>query len=136
MKREELYKSAKSILHEDFCLNGKCSYYDKCERGEGNVPPRKNSCNYDFALSMMIRGIDLAVDNLPSPWINVNDDLPCNHEGLIRGTEISEGTKTFKVFVTNVYGENWSDYMIYKNGKWRWNSYEPDYWMSAPKLPK
>ena len=45
-------------------------------------------------------------------------------------------SKTVKVFVTNIYGENWSDYMIYKNGKWRWNSYEPDYWMPAPKLPK
>lgn len=81
-------------------------------------------------------GLDVADSNPKSPWISVEDDLPCNHEELIRGTEISERTKTFKVFVTNIYGENWSDYMIYKNGKWRWNSYEPDYWMPAPKLPK
>ena len=81
-------------------------------------------------------GLEVADSNPISPWISVKDDLPCNHEELIRGTEISEGTKTFKVFVTNIYGENWSDYMIYKKGKWRWNSYEPDYWMPAPKLPK
>lgn len=102
------------------------------------IPPSENGRKYEQAL--MATGFEAGVkwaDKHPkSPWISVKDDLPCNHEELIRGTEISEGTKTFKVFVTNIYGENWSDYMIYKNGKWRWNSYEPDYWMIAPKLSK
>ena len=82
---------------------------------------------------MFLEGAKFALEN---QCISVEDDLPCNHEELIRGTEISEGTKTFKVFVTNVYGENWSDYMIYKNGKWRWNDFEPAYWMIVPKLLK
>ena len=69
------------------------------------------------------------------PWISVKDDLPCNHKKLLM-IDNKQCPKTFKVFVTNIYGENWSDYMIYKNGKWQWNSYEPDYWMPAPKLPK
>ena len=102
------------------------------------ISPSRNGRTYEQ--SMMATGFEAGVkwadENPKSPWISTKDDLPCNHEELIRGTEISEGTKTFKVFVTNVYGENWSDYMIYKNGKWRWNSYEPEYWMPAPKLPK
>ena len=89
------------------------------------IPPSENGRKYEQAL--MTTGFEAGVkwaDKHPkSPWISVKDDLPCNHEELIRGTEISEGPKTFKVFVTNIYGENWSDYMIYKNGKWRWNSY-------------
>ena len=82
---------------------------------------------------VFLEGAKFALEN---QLIRVNEDLPCNHEELIRGTEISEGTKTLKVFVTNIYGENWSDYMIYKNGQWRWNNYEPDYWMPAPKPAK
>ena len=77
-----------------------------------------------------LEGAKFALEN---QWIRIEDDLPCNHKELLDNKQCS---KTFKVFVTNIYGENWSDYMIYKNGKWRWNSYEPDYWMPAPKLPK
>ena len=94
---------------------------------------KKKSEEYGKLAPVFLEGAEFALEN---QWISVEEDLPCNHEELIRGTEISEGTKTFKVFVTNIYGENWSDYMIYKNGKWRWNSYEPDYWMIAPKLSK
>ena len=102
------------------------------------IPPLRDGRTYEQALMAtgFEAGVKWADENPKSPWISTKDDLPCNHEELIRGTESSEGTKTFKVFVTNIYGENWSDYMIYKNGKWRWNSYEPEYWMPAPKLPK
>ena len=130
MTREELYKSAKSILHEDFCLNGKCPYYDKCERGEGNVPPRKNSCNYDFALSMMIRGIDLAVDNLPSPWINVNDDLPCNHEELLMTPHHT------KDVIVKIEGQITFERMIqHSDGHWMFTS-AVTHWFPIPELPK
>ena len=80
---------------------------------------------------VFLEGAKFALEN---QWINVEDDLPCNHKELL--IDNKQCSKTFKVFVTNIYGENWSDYMIYKNGKWRWNSYGPDYWMPAPKLPK
>ena len=78
-----------------------------------------------------LEGAEFALNN---QFISVKEDLPCNHKELLRDNK--QCPKTFKVFVTNIYGENWSDYMIYKNGKWRWNSYEPDYWMPTPKLPK
>ena len=81
-------------------------------------------------------GARWADKNPKSPWISVNDDLPCNHEELIYGTEISEGTETIEVFAINQYGDIWDDYMVYENDKWRWNDFEPDFWMIAPKLPK
>ena len=71
-----------------------------------------------------------------SPWISVEDDLPCNHEELICWPEIDEGTETVEVFARNEHGDIWDDYMVYENGKWRWNDFEPSYWMIAPKLPK
>lgn len=76
-------------------------------------------------------------DSHPKPaWISINDDLPCNHNELIHGTEVSEGTETVEVFARNEHGDIWTDYMIYENGKWRWNDFEPAYWMVPPKLPK
>ena len=81
-------------------------------------------------------GAKWADENPKSPWINVNDDLPCFHEELICGTEISEGTKTIKVFAINEHNDIWTDYMIYENYKWRWNDFEPDFWMIAQKVQK
>ena len=81
-------------------------------------------------------GLDVADSDPISPWISVEDDLPCNHSELVRGTEISEGAETIDVFVANQCGCIWDDYMVYKNGKWRWNDFEPDFWMLVPKLPK
>ena len=99
------------------------------------IPPSEKGRTYEQALMAtgFEAGVKWADKHSKSPWISVKDDLPCNHKELLDNKQCS---KTFKVFVTNIYGENWSDYMIYKNGKWRWNSYEPDYWMPAPKLPK
>ena len=81
-------------------------------------------------------GAKWADENPKSPWISVEDDLPRNHEELIYGAEIDEGTETIDVFVANQDGAIWDDYMIYENNKWRWNDFEPAYWMIAPKLPK
>lgn len=83
-------------------------------------------------------GVKWADEHPKSPWINVEDDLPCNHEELMRTRDVCEGTETIEVFATSKGGLIWSDYMIYVNGKWRWNGneFEPDYWMIAPKLPK
>ena len=81
-------------------------------------------------------GLDVADSDPISPWISIEDDLPCNHKELIHGTEVGEGTETVEVFARNELGDIWSDYMVYENGKWRWNDFEPAYWMIAPKLPK
>ena len=82
---------------------------------------------------VFIEGANFALNN---QWISVDEDLPCNHKELIYGIEVSEGTETVEVFARNEHGDIWDDYMIYENGKWRWNDFEPSYWMIAPKLPK
>ena len=82
------------------------------------------------------KGARWADENPKSPWISVNDDLPCFHKELICGTEISEGTETIKVFAINEHNNIWTDYMIYENCKWRWNDFEPDFWMITSKVQK
>ena len=71
-----------------------------------------------------------------SPWINIKTDLPCNHNELICSKEISEGTETAVVFAMNEYGDIWTDYMVYENGKWKWTDIEPNFWMPIPEVPK
>lgn len=88
---------------------------------------------YGTLAPAFIEGAKYALEN---QWISVEEDLPCNHNELIYGTEVSEGTETVEVFARNEHGDIWTDYMIYENGKWRWNDFEPAYWMIAPKLPK
>ena len=82
------------------------------------------------------KGAKWADLNPKSPWISTKEDLPCNHEELIFLGGLINGSETIEVFVRYESGDIWSDYMIYENGKWRWNDYEPDYWMIPPKLPK
>ena len=67
-----------------------------------------------------------------SPWICVENDLPCNHEELL----INKGV-TKKVFVLKFGGFPDVDYMLKVNGKWIWFAYENSkFWMPIPKLPK
>lgn len=102
------------------------------------IPPSEKGRKYEQALMAtgFEGGVKWADANPKSPWINCNDDLPCNHEELICRTEVSEGTETKEVFAINKSGDIWDDYMVYENGKWRWNDFEPAFWMSPPKLPK
>lgn len=88
---------------------------------------------YGKLAPVFLEGVNFALEN---QWISVDEDLPCNHKELIHGIEVSEGTETVEVFAINEYNGIWSDYMVYENNKWRWNDFEPAYWMTIPKLPK
>ena len=129
MTREELYKAAKSKLHEDFCLNGKCSYYDQCERGEGHVPAHKLSCNHDFALSMIIKGVELAINSQKSPWISVKDYLPSMCKDLA-----INAIATKKVIVLLNDGRIRETQLIC--GHWKEYDKKVTHWMPIPELPK
>ena len=95
---------------------------------------QKKAEEYGETSPTFIEGAKFALEN---QWISVEDDLPCNHEELICGTEVSEGTKTTQVLALFIrYDGVWSDYMVYINGKWRWDGPEPDFWTPIPKLPK
>ena len=79
-----------------------------------------------------IAGARWAVANPKSPWISIDDDLPCNHEELL----INKGV-TKKVFVLKFGGFPDVDYMLKVNGKWIWFAYENSkFWMPIPEPPK
>ena len=82
-------------------------------------------------------------DNHPkSPWISVNDDLPCNHEEFTRNSRMS----TKLVLVRTRKATYFVNYMIKEKSKWKskWKWFCPvdnieneiEYWMPIPELPK
>lgn len=102
------------------------------------ILPSNNGRTYEQALiaSGVESGIKWADENPKSLWISIKDDLPCNHSEMICGRENIDGTETIDVFCSNFYGHIWTDFMVYENGKWRWNDFQPDFWMLPPKLPR
>lgn len=93
------------------------------------------SCAYDMRGS----GIDFEAgvkwaDNHPkSPWISVDEDLPCNHEELI-DREIP--TYTLYVVVRLKDGTVDSSRMIkIPDGNWVW-PFKVSHWFPIPELPK
>ena len=93
---------------------------------------QKKAEGYGQLAPVFLEGAEFALNNY---WISVEDDLPCNHKELLM-IDNQQYSETFEVFATNKYGDIWDDYMVYENGKWRWNDFEPDFWMVPPKLPK
>ena len=77
-------------------------------------------------------GLDVADSDPISPWIRVEDDLPCNHEELMHSFFTD---KTTDVLVA-IHGDFRLSRMIKWRDKWIWESYIPTYWMPIPKLPK
>lgn len=79
-------------------------------------------------------GVQWADSNPKSPWISVNDDLPCNHKELLLNT----GYYTVSVFTYKKGGACGMGNMIIRNGKWEWEAWNENYlyWMPIPKLPK
>lgn len=79
-----------------------------------------------------IAGAKWADNNPILPWINVKNDLPCNHEELLNA---KYGTK--EVFILKSGGFPDIDYMLKVDGKWIWfTNKSPEFWMPIPKSPK
>ena len=77
-------------------------------------------------------GVKWADSHPKSPWISVEDDLPCNHEELLNAKY-----ETKKVFVLKTGGFPDVDYMLKINGEWTWFSHKSSkFWMPIPELPK
>lgn len=76
-------------------------------------------------------GIEWSNKHPKSPWINVQEDLPCNHSNL-KSTECA----TVNVFVCKKGGSVSVDFMIKRNGKWEWDSWRESYthWMPIPSV--
>lgn len=127
MTREEAIIEAGieySIQNSPYCIGGD-NFYEKA---------RELNRNKSFEA-----GVIWADKNPKSPWISVDEDLPCNHEALL---VTQGGTQTIKVITAYEDGDFSSDFMIKDsfNDNWDWNCwnghYAPNYWMIPPKLPK
>ena len=71
-------------------------------------------------------------DKEKSPWISVDDDLPCNHEELI---SLDDKRDTLYV-VAVIRGHIIFSRMRKLEGKWFWENDEPTHWFPIPKSPK
>lgn len=79
-------------------------------------------------------GAQWADDNPKSPWINVNDDLPCNHDELMDPSWHDETIVVLTVCNDN-YSLNWME--MDRDGKWVWDSGDKiTHWMRLPELPE
>lgn len=82
-----------------------------------------------IAYDAFLHGIEFA-EKL-SPWISVEDDLPCNHEELVH----SDYTDRVLVLSRNGYSE--VAFMCTIEDVWEWNTLITVlYWMPIHKLPK
>lgn len=73
-----------------------------------------------------------------SPWISVDDDLPCNHEDMIALVN-TLCKNTYNVLVRFDYGGTSFAYMYCSDYKqnWHWSEISTiTHWMPIPKLPK
>ena len=128
MTREELIKKQAEIYTDD------ASNYTEWTDDGGWT----DSDDKEFVEKAFIEGAKWADNNPKSPWISVEDDLPCNHEELIT-TDGHHEKNTICVITINKYGIIEGNHMVlYDNGKWEWKYGVPApcYWMLIPKLPK
>ena len=114
------------------------------------ILPSNNGRTYEQALiaSGFEAGIRWADENPKSPWISVDDDLPCNHEELMSKYPLRFYKKqTVNVLTLLPNGSVATDSMGYRkrwwNGrrwdgeKWEWWSHRrPTHWFPIPKLSK
>ena len=80
-----------------------------------------------------IEGAKYALEN---QWINVEDDLPCNHEELISPNKSREGLTITEYVVAAIYDYKVLSRMYELDGKWQWETDEPTHWFPIPEPPK
>lgn len=92
---------------------------------------QKKAERYGQLASVFLESAKFALEN---QWINVKEDLPCNHKDLL----LSTGYHTVSVFTYKKGGACGIDNMIIRNGKWEWEAWKENYlyWMTMPNLPK
>lgn len=85
----------------------------------------------DDITTAFIKGAKWADKNPKSHWINVKDDLPCNHKELIVGNIWT------KVVIASNGDDEYFDRMTMIEGKWEWQRYpQAKFWLLIHKLPK
>ena len=84
---------------------------------------------------VLIKGDELVDEHIKSPWISVEDDLPCNHEELLKSPKSYRTKPVIVRFDNNMHG---FAYMTKIPNKWEWfNKIKGiTHWMPIPELPK
>ena len=122
MTREEQIKKQADIYTDD------ASNYTEWSDDGG----WSNSNDIDLVEKAFIEGAKWADNNPKSPWISVEDDLPCNHEELTH----SNYTDRVIVLARNEFPEVEFMYKV-GEGVWEWTTLKNvSYWMPIPKLPE
>ena len=80
-------------------------------------------------------GLKWADNNPKSPWISVDDDLPCNYPELRTGESSIYSEVTIPVIAV-IHNFIIMSRMYKEDGKWYWENDEPTYWFPVPKPPK
>ena len=84
-----------------------------------------------------IEGAKWADEHPKSPWISVEDDLPCNHEELMAKRLFSYEKETVHVLTLLPDGDIVIDFMVHNRGQWKWWSHHrPTHWFPIPEPPK
>ena len=74
---------------------------------------------------------------LENQFINVKDDLPCNHKELMAKRLFSYEKETVHVLTLLPDGDIVIDFMVHNRGKWKWWSHHrPTHWFPIPEPPK
>ena len=94
-----------------------------------------NGRTYEQALmaSGFEAGVKWADAHPKSTWISVKEDLPCNHQELMKNEYF-----TVRVFLFTVNKDIRTDSMVKESSGWKWVNAEFNYryWMPMPELPK
>ena len=94
---------------------------------------KKEAEGYGKLAPAFLEGARFALEN---QWINVKDDLPCNHEELIITGDYYE-KETIEVITINEFKMIGLNYMILCDNKWKWKyDIEFCYWMPIPEVLK
>lgn len=97
------------------------------------IPPSEKGRNYEQSLMAtgFQAGAQWADDNPKSPWISVDDDLPCNHK------ELAHSNYTDRVLVSARNGFVEVAFMSKIENVWVWETpIKVSFWMPIPNLPK
>lgn len=104
------------------------------------IPPSEKGRKYEQALMAtgFEAGVRWADEHPKSPWISVDDDLPCNREELL--SKEKEGYTESVMAYTNI-GVIFISMRKYNDGwKWETSNYFPriiiTHWLPIPELPK
>lgn len=92
---------------------------------------KKKAEEYGKLASVFLKGAEYALNN---QYINVEDDLPCNHKELLEDYKYETVTVIVKYLYSSIPS---SDYMRLDKGKWVWmRNCGVTHWMPIPRFIK